>query len=280
MQGGVKTLTFMYIAFLVFIIAKPKKTIAQPISGETVLEEAQFEAPESFMWLGNYGTFRVSDDFFVTGELHYRRTGYQGTKYIGRLAQIYNRWGVQWNPSKKFSATWGGVLRLDFTPEPGNDDLPTLILEPRLWHEYIFARPFDRFMVYHRLRFEHRWSTRHAPGSEWIFRNRYRYMFLMKIPINNKKLIPKTLYFYPNVEIIMQSGSSVVNSPLEDLRLFPALGYIHNPRVSFSAGMMYTTGQRLQTQLYRTRWVARFNTYISLDFRKAEERIPTIGIFD
>ena len=244
-------------------------------------DEAMFENPRSFLWMGNYGTFRITDQFFVTGEFHYRRTQHEGTRYIGRLAQVYNRWGIQWNPNKKFNATLGGVLRLDFTPEPGNDDLSSLILEPRIWHQYMFARPFSRFMVYHRLRFEHRWSTRHVPGSEWIYRTRYRYMFLMKIPINNTKLEPGTFYGYPNIEIIMQSGSDVVNSPLEDLRLFPALGYIYNPRISFSAGMMYTFGQRFPIgDLYRTRWVARFNVYISLDFRKFEEKIPEIGIMD
>lgn len=280
MGDGIKTILLIPLALTVLFFSKPNQTQAQPTSGETVLEEVRFEKPGTYMWLGNYGTFRISEDFFVTGELHYRRTEYQDTKYIGRMAQIYNRWGLRWNPNKKFSATWGGVLRLDFTPEPGNDDLPVMIPEPRIWHEYIFARPFDRFMVYHRLRFEHRWSTKHAPGSEWLFRNRYRYLFMMKIPLNNTKLIPGTVYLYPNVELIMQSGSSVVNSPLEDLRLFPGVGYIHNPRVSFSAGMMYTMGQRLNTQLYGHRWVARFNTYISLDFRSMKEKIPEVGIFD
>jgi hypothetical protein len=192
------------------------------------------------------------------------------------MAQIYNRWGLQWNPSKKFSATIGGVLRFDFTPDPKNDALRNLILEPRIWHEYIFAVPFDRFMVYHRLRFEHRWSTRHAPESDWIFRNRYRYMFLMKIPINKSKLSPGAVYFSPNVELIMQSGKQVINSPLEDLRLFPAIGYIYSPRLSFSTGMMYTTGQRLTSEFYRTRWIMRFNMYLSLEFRKFENKIPEI----
>lgn len=253
----------------------------QSSSPDFVDDEAAFEKPTTALWLGNYGTFRISDRFFVTGEFHLRRAQHKNTRYIGKMSKIYNRWGIQYNHSKKFNATLGGVLRLDFTPDPDNDDLRTVVLEPRIWHQYIFAVPFDRFMVYHRLRLEHRWSTNHAPGSEWIYRNRYRYMFLMKIPLNNSKLEPGTFYAYPNIELIMQNGDKVSSSAVEDLRLFSAIGYIYNPRVSFSAGMMYTTGQRLTTgNLYRTRWVARFNMYISLDFRKFEERIPQIGIQD
>lgn len=271
---------FLSILLSLFTLASKSYYAQLNVNDPASLPESQFESPESFLWIGNYGTFRVSEDFYVTGEFHYRRTQHEGTRYIGRMAQLYNRWGIQWNPSKKFQATWGAVLRFDFTPEPGNDDFSYLILEPRLWHEYLFAAPFSRFMIYHRLRFEHRWNTQHAPGSDWIYRNRFRYMFLMKIPLNNSKLIPGTFYLYPNVEIIMQNGKRVRNSALEDLRLFAAVGYIHNPRVSFSAGMMYTTGQRLQTNMFRTRWVARFNTYISLDFRKMKDKIPTVSIFD
>lgn len=239
----------------------------------------EFESLETFMWIGNYGVFKVAENFYVTGELHYRRQGTDRNAFVGQMAQVYNRWGVQWNPTKKFSATWGGVLRFDWNSN--NRDLRDLILEPRLWHEYLFAMPFDRFMLYHRVRFEHRWSTRHAKDSDWIFRNRYRYMLMLKYPINKTKLVPGAFYFGPNVELIMQSGSSVINSPLEDLRLLTAFGYIYNPRVSLSIGAMYTMGQRLPpNEMFRQRWILRFNTYINLDWRSTQEQIPMIGIFD
>ncbi len=270
-------------AVFIFAFCWAMNGFSQKTSDLTIAPQSpssQFETPETFTWLGNYGTFRIAEDFFVTGELHIRRTEHDGVDYVGRQAQIYNRWGVKWNPNKNFQATLGGVLRLDFTPDPGNDDLNYLILEPRIWHEYLFAQPFARMMVYHRLRFEHRWSSNHVPGSDWNYRNRFRYMVMMKIPLNNTKLTPGTVYFYPSAELIMQSGKIVKNSPMEDLRLLPALGYIYNPRISFSAGMMYTTGQRVQNDMFRTRWVARFNTYISLDFRKPENKIPEVNILD
>lgn len=55
--------------------------------------------------------------------MHYRRTEYNDVPYVGRMAQIYNRHGVKYLFSKNFNATVGGVLRLDFTPEPGNKTL-------------------------------------------------------------------------------------------------------------------------------------------------------------
>jgi hypothetical protein len=84
------------------------------------------------------------------------------------------------------------------------------------------------------------------------------------------------------VEIIIQSGKSAPFEPLEDLRLFPHLGYQYNPRLGGSIGMMYTTGQRMDIGdfYYRQRWIFRINAYISLDFRKFENKIPDINFSD
>lgn len=244
-------------------------------------EESVIQDPSTFLWLGGYGEFRLTDKLFWSGELHYRRTEHDGISFIGRNAQIYNRHGLTYVHSKKFSTTVGGVLRLNFSPEPGDDRFKGLVLEPRIWHQYVFAVPFDRFMLYHRLRFEHRWSRSNRKGSDYTFRNRYRYKFYMKIPLNNRKLMSKTYYFSPDVELIMQSGTSVVDSPFEDLRIYPHFGYIANSNYAFSLGMMYTTGQLISAGYeFRTRWVLRMNVYISLDFRKFKEKLPQINIED
>ncbi len=241
-----------------------------------------FADPSHSLWLGTYMNFRITERLFWAGEFHYRRTEYEGVKYIGRIAQIYNRHGIKYVHSKNFSATAGGVLRLNFTPKPGDDTFNKIVLEPRIWHEYLFAMPFNRFMVYHRLRFEHRWLKSNKIGATFDHRTRYRYKFLMKIPLNNRQLGPKTFYLSPDVELIMQSGSSAPFEPMEDLRLYPHIGYQYNPRIGGSLGMMYTTGQQMSIGdfNYRKRWVMRFNLYISLDFRKFEDKIPTVNIAD
>lgn len=275
-----KFLGYIYITFLTlfFIAANTNDANAQSLKESY----SGFKTPEHSLWLGSYMNFRLSEKFFWAGEFHYRRTEYDGVKYVGRTAQIYNRHGIKFVPSKKFSTTVGGVLRINFTPQPDNEEYNFTVLEPRLWHEYVFAMPFERFMVYHRLRFEHRWSKSNKVGGEFVFRNRYRYKFLMKIPLNNRTLTTKTLYFSPDVELIMQSGSSVPFEPMEDLRLYPHLGYIFNPRIGGSMGMMYTSGQQMDIGdfYYRQRWILRFNIYISLDFRKFEAKVPPINLTD
>lgn len=244
--------------------------------------EPELEPMATNLWLSSYNKFRIGDKLYWAGEMHYRRAGSSDNPYINRMAQVYNRHGLNYVFSPNFNATVGGVLRLDFTPEPGNPELEPLIIEPRIWHQYLFVLPFPRFMVYNRIRIEHRWNRGfEIEDTDWSFRSRYRYNFYMKIPINDTKLKPGTFYVSPSVELIMQKGKNVVGSFVEDLRLYGNIGYIANPRVSSSLGLMYTSGQRLNDPtLYRRRLIIRFSTYISLDFRKEEQKIPTIKYSD
>lgn len=264
--------------FFILLVLLGMSTQAQTETSEFT----GFDDPESSLWLGSYMNARITDKLFWAGELHYRRTEHNDIPYVGRIAQVYNRHGVKYVASKNFSTTFGGVLRLNFSPEPGNTEFRDIVLEPRIWHEYVFAMPFERFMVYQRLRFEHRWSKPNVQGASFVFRNRYRYKFYMKFPLNNPTLTPGTFYASPDVELIMQSGSSVPFEPMEDLRLYPHIGYIHSPRIGGSIGMMYTTGQRMDIGdfYYRQRWIFRINAYISLDFRKLEKKVPLINLND
>jgi hypothetical protein len=255
------------------------------VSYDSVSQErpdtAQFDSPNTLLWLGAYGKFRLSDKLFWDAQFHYRTTDFEGTPYVGRLAQIYNRHALNYLFTPNFSASLGGVLRLNFSQNPGDPNFEDLRLEPRIWHEYLFSMPFTNFIIYHRVRIEHRWSQGNRVDADWIYRDRWRYKFYMAIPLNKPKLQPGAFFLTPDVEIIMQSGKRVVDSPLEDLRFNPTIGYIANPRVKYTAGMMYTLGQKLNAGYeYNTRWVMRFNVYISLDFRKFEEKIPEIYIYD
>ncbi|MDR9398426.1 MAG: DUF2490 domain-containing protein [Salibacter sp.] len=245
--------------------------------------KASFDEMGYNTWLSSYNKFQLSEKLYWAAEMHYRRAGEaSNTPFVDRMSKIYNRHGLNYVFSNRFNVTVGGVLRLDFTPDPGNNDLEPIILEPRIWHQYIFAIPFSRFMVYHRFRIEHRWTRGFEVGNtDWQFRNRWRYNFYMKIPLNNKQLKPGTIYLSPSIETIAQTGKSVVGSFIEDIRFYTNVGYIASPRVSTSAGVMYTTGQNLSDPtFYRRRWVFRVSAYISLDFRKEEEKIPSIKLSD
>ena len=243
-------------------------------------EESEFKDPTSAVWFNTYGIIRISKRFFWDAQTHFRFEETGDVPFIGQIGQIYNRHAIGYIYSKKFNFSLGGVLRINFnTAESpmGRNAVP----EWRIWHQYQFAQPLGSLMFYHRIRIEHRWTQGFAENSEYIFRNRWRYMFRMKIPLNNNKFVPRTLYISPESELIMQSGKAVVDSPLEDLRLTTTVGYILNPRITLAGGLMYSFGQTLvDGSVYKQKFTLRFHLYYSPDFRKVKNKLPAIHLDD
>ncbi|OJJ16194.1 hypothetical protein BKI52_35125 [marine bacterium AO1-C] len=243
-----------------------------------VPEKRKLKSPLSRLWINTYGNVRLSKKFFWVAQTHFRFQESSSTKFAGQVAQVYNRHALSYFYSKKFRVSLGGVLRLNFN----TDDIPAeeqaMVPEWRIWHEYLFALPLSRLMVYHRLRVEHRWTRKFQKDSPFIFRNRWRYMFNVKIPINKPKLAPGAFYIAPEAELIMQSGKSIIESPMEDLRLHTSFGYILKPQLTVAAGLMYSTGQELTDgALYNQKWTLRLHVYFSPDFRKLENRLPAVN---
>ncbi|WP_298480202.1 DUF2490 domain-containing protein [uncultured Maribacter sp.] len=250
--------------------------------GEELPEESYYKEPKTKLWVNTYGKIRISKRLYWDAQTHFRFQETEDTPFIGQVAQIYNRHALGYIYSKKVNFSLGGVLRLNLNTNKEQDiNDRSLVPEWRIWHQYQFAQPVYRAMVYHRLRIEHRWTQGFENNSEYIFRNRWRYLFRAKIPLNHHKLKPKTLYIAPESELIMQSGKAVVGSVMEDLRLTTTLGYILTPRLTIAAGGMYSMGQSLENAgKFKQAFTLRFHMYYSPDFRKVKNKLPAIHFND
>jgi len=248
--------------------------------GEVLPKESEFKDPKSKFWVNTYGKIRISKRLYWDAQTHFRFEETENTPFLGQVGQLYNRHAIGYIYSKKINFSLGGVLRLNFNTDEDSEDR-NLVPEWRIWHQYQFAMPVYRAMVYHRLRIEHRWTQGFENGSEYIFRNRWRYMFRAKIPLNSHKLEPKTLYVAPESELIMQSGKAVVGSVMEDLRLTATLGYILTPRLTLAAGGMYSMGQDLKNPgVFKQTFTLRVHMYYSPDFRRVRNKLPAIHLDD
>lgn len=266
---------------LLFVISILFSCILVQGQEENILpEEAEFKDPVGRIWFNTYGNIRISKRLFWDAQTHFRFEETESTPFIGQIGQIYNRHAIGYIYSKSFNASLGGVLRINFNTDESSEDR-SVVPEWRIWHQYQYAMPLGSTMFYHRIRIEHRWTQGFAENSEYIFRNRWRYMLRAKVPLNNYKFEPGTFYVSPEAELIMQSGKAVVASPLEDLRLTITLGYIVQPRLTVAAGLMYSTGQTLENGgIYKQNWTFRIHMYFSPDFRKVKNKLPSIHFGD
>lgn len=253
---------------------------AQDFDGEILPLQSEFKEPKTRVWVNTYGNIRISKRLFWIAQTHFRFEETEDTPFVGQIGQIYNRHAIGYIYNKKVNAALGGVMRINFNTDESSTDR-NVVPEFRIWHQYQFAQPLYSAMIYHRIRIEHRWTQGFAENSEYIFRNRWRYMFRAKIPLNNNKLEPKTLYISPETELIMQSGKEVVGSVMEDLRLTTTLGYILTPRLTVAAGLMYSQGQTFDNPgIFKQNWTMRFHVYFSPDFRKVKNKLPSIHLND
>jgi len=253
---------------------------AQEIEQEVLPPYSKYKDPVTKTWFNTYGNIRIGKRFFWDAQTHFRFEETESTPFIGQIAQVYNRHAIGYIYSKKINFSLGGVVRVNFNTDEDSEDR-NVVPEWRIWHQYQFAMPLYSAMIYHRIRIEHRWTQGFAENSEYIFRNRWRYMFRAKIPLNDHKLKPKTVYISPEAELIMQSGKQVVASPMEDLRLTTTVGYIATPRLTYAAGLMYSQGQDLVNGgNYKQAWTIRFHVYFSPDFRRVRKKLPEIHMND
>lgn len=247
--------------------------------GQDVAPASEFKPPVTRWWLNTYANVQLSDRFFWVAQTHFRRTESPAMNFAGRWAQLYNRHALSYLVNDHFSVSLGGVLRINFNGDLNEQDERRTVPEWRIWHEYLWAQHFWRGKIYHRVRLEHRWTRGYETDATWNFRNRWRYMMAVKQPINRKHLEVGAFYFGPEVELIMQSGKSVVGNPLEDLRLHASFGYIASTQVRFAAGMMYSFGQLpYDPGLYKQNLTLRTHIYYTPDWRAAKRKLPAIHL--
>lgn len=246
------------------------------LSAQTEMpEQSMFNAPSTVFWLNSYGNIKLSEKFFWVLQTHFRTVGNSDKQFFDRMAQQYNRHAIAYKFSGSLVGSLGGVVRFNF----GDTDefiSSRIVPEWRVWQEFQFSIPIRRFLFYHRIRTEQRWSKSVSnTSSDYIYRNRWRYMLRMKMPLNKPSLTAKTWYFSPEVELIMQSGRSVVSSPLEDIRFTSGIGYIVSTKLTFATGFMYAFGQNLSDgSVYNQKLGIRFHVYYFLDLTRKKQGLP------
>jgi hypothetical protein len=116
--------------------------------------------------------------------------------------------------------------------------------ERTLWQQVVYRQQISRAAVNHRLRFEERFIQTHSMGfNDEVVNNgfnnkqfRIRYRAFVNIPLNNKKIEPKTYYISIWDEIFMSWGKSVTFHKPDQNRVFIGPGYQFTKKLAIQGG--------------------------------------------
>lgn len=100
----------------------------------------------------------------------------------------------------------------------------------------------------HRFMLEQRWVGRYTNASltkedEFVYTNRFRYMYRAQIPLKGKEISDKTPYAAVYDEVLLGFGKNVGENVFDQNRLGLLLGYRFSPKVRIEGGFLSQIAQ-------------------------------------
>lgn len=212
-------------------------------------------------WLGVYSKYRIGEKTYYSGEYHYRRKN-----YLEDMGQVYLRFGLTYLINNHLEVTGGIVTPLYWAPNPEDPNIDNVVPQFRFWEQLLFVQSFERAKVYHQLRLEQRWRRDYLEGSPFELTWRYRYKIMTYVPMNETKLVNRTLFLVVYDEIFIQSGKSIIYDHFEDNRLNVGLGYIVNENYQVQMSHVWSWRHKDSPYAYESRSILRVSLYHNLDF--------------
>lgn len=218
-----------------------KIAIAIGIVGSTFISAQESDLGAWYMYFGNN---KINEKFNFHNEVQYRNFN-----AVGDLEQLLLRTGIGYDLTENNNNVMLGYAFILSRPFVNGEK--TENIEHRIFQQYTTKQKFGRFNLQHRYRLEERFL-------QDDFRMRFRYQIGLSLPLNNKEMLPKTLYASLYNEIFLN-----LDSPTFDRnRVYGALGYVINKNMKIEVGYMN------QLQENKNRGQIQIGFYNNLPFTK------------
>ncbi|WP_236981019.1 DUF2490 domain-containing protein [Membranihabitans maritimus] len=169
-------------------------------------------------WLMYFGQNQLSEKFSWHTEVQYRNHD-----FISNIEQLLLRTGINYHINSNAQVLMGYGFIPSYDIEDSFSDPKTT--EHRIYQELQLNQFLGSIKFNHRYRIEQRWV-------EEDYRGRFRYRLLATIPLTNKPTNAPFLAFYD--EVFLNSSGTIFDRN----RLYGALGYKVNSKLSFQAGIL------------------------------------------
>jgi hypothetical protein len=194
---------------------------------------------QSIQWLSLNSNIKLNSKFGITADGQFRFAEYNNMQHMLRV-------GFDYYITKKLSIVPVGYSFI-WNYLYGKQPAAIVNNERRIWQQIAYKQSVSRFAISHRLRFEERFIQSHSRNADDVLVNdgfvnkqfRIRYRALVNIPLNHKKMEPKTIYVSVWDEIFVSRGKLVTFREPDQNRLFVGPGYQVTKDLAFQAGPFY-----------------------------------------
>ena len=183
----------------------------------------------SFSQKSHFGSWNVlntkltlSEKWSVYNELQLRSQSFYNDHFYYEV-----KGGVGYAVNKSFSFLLGAGRYITYT-DGGSFKKPISANEFRFWQQLTMNHYLERIKFEHRYRVEQRWF-------KTGYRNRFRYRLNAAVPLNNKKIGPKTFYLACFDEVFFTNKAPY----FERNRFFAGVGYQLSKYYTIQPGYVY-----------------------------------------
>ncbi len=194
-------------------------------------------------WWMYFGTHQINEKFSV----HYE-TQLRNYEILNNFFQLLPRAGINYHIADNSIIT-AGYAWIPTQPIMGEGWNNELVIENRIWEQFILRNKVNNIKFRHRYRLEQRWVKSAGVSA---YKNRARYMLSVRIPLKSDPEFPLFISLYDEIFL------NISEEPFDQNRLFGALGIQVNDNMNIQVGYLR---HRLGTQnLNRLQFAVFLNT--------------------
>ena len=142
--------------------------------------------------------------------------------------------GVSYKVNRLFSTVIGAGRYMTYS-DSANFKLPFANKEWRIWEQLVMNNHISKVKLENRIRIEQRWT------SSLGYRNRFKYRMHLTVPLNNKKIVPRTFYVNGWNEIYLTNS----DPHFEQYRYYFGAGYEVSKNLTLQSGFLRQVTYRL-----------------------------------
>ncbi len=240
---------------------------------QTIAQNTRLNDHNQIGWYNYFGTFKIANKYSIHSEYQLRRDNYISNKQQGLLRvglshqinpKLQLRLGYAWIETYPYGEYAINGLGKDFT-------------EHRIFQMATLTDKISKFEISHRFMLEQRFVGRYTKPEltaedEFLFLNRFRYMFRIQMPLNRTEIKNKTTYIAAYNEIFIGFGKNVNENVFDQNRIGLLLGHRFNNNFRIEGGYLNQTlqlGREInQRNVFQNNNGFIINTLLNFDFTK------------